>query len=64
MNYATELKAPATYPTPAGKIRLILGLTMMIAGLYFGLFVGGQGHGLGLLSFLVSPFVILTDKHK
>lgn len=46
----------------AGRVRLILGLTMMIAGLYFGLFTEMPGHGLGLLFFIISPFVFLTDK--
>jgi hypothetical protein len=49
-------------PALAGPVRLILGLTMMIAGLYFGLFTEMPGHGLGLLFFIVSPFVFLTDK--
>ena len=53
-----------TSPALAGRIRLILGLTMMIAGLYFGLFTDMPGHGLGLLFFIVSPFVFLTDKKR
>ena len=53
-----------TSPAPAGRVRLILGLTMMIAGLYFGLFTEMPGHGLGLLFFIVSPFVFLTDKKR
>jgi len=36
----------------------------MIAGLYFGLFTEITGHGLGLLFFIVSPFVFLTDKKR
>ncbi len=53
-----------TSPALAGRIRLILGLTMMIAGLYFGLFTDVTGHGLGLLLFIVSPLVFLTDKKR
>lgn len=64
MNYATEIKGNANLPTPAGKVRLILGMTMMVAGLYFGLFTEVTGHGLGLMSFLVSPFVMLTDGER
>lgn len=64
-NYATEIKGNAgSSPQLAGRVRLILGLTMMIAGLYFGLFTSITGHGLGLMLFLVSPFVFLTDKKR
>jgi predicted metal-binding membrane protein len=63
-NYATEMNGYAHSPEPAGPVRLILGLTMVIAGLYFGLFTTLPGHGLGLLSFIVSPFVFLTDKKR
>ena len=63
-NYATEIKGNPYLPTLAGPVRLILGMTMMIAGLYFGLFTEIPGHGLGLLFFIVSPLVILTDKKR
>lgn len=63
-NYATEMKENVYHPTLAGRFRLILGLTMMIAGFYFGLFTDMPGHGLGLLCFIVSPFVLLTDKKR
>ncbi len=63
-NYATEINGSINSPLLAGPIRLILGLTMMIAGLYFGLFTEVKGHGLGLLCFIVSPFVFLTDKKR
>ena len=63
-NYSTEIYGSVNSPEPAGKFRLILGLIMMFAGLYFGLFTETPGHGLGLLSFIVSPFVILTDKKR
>jgi len=61
-NYVTEMKGNANYPELAGRVRLILGLTMMIAGLYFGLFTDMPGHGLGLMFFIVSPLVFLIDK--
>ena len=51
-------------PALAGNFRLILGLTMMISGLYFGLFTDVMGHGLGLLFFIASPLVFLTDKKR
>lgn len=62
MNYATEITNKTGFPTLIEKFRLVLGLSMMISGLYFGLFTIGAGEGLGLLSFMVSPFVMLTDK--
>ena len=63
-NYATETNGYARSPELAGHVRLALGLTMMIAGLYFGLFTEMPGHGLGLLCFIVSPFVFLTDEKR
>ncbi len=64
MSYATETARLRNSPALAGTVRVILGLTMMIAGLYFGLFTEMPGHGLGLLSFIVSPLVFLTDKKR
>jgi hypothetical protein len=61
-NGATETKGNVNSPALAGTVRLILGLAMMFAGLYFGLFTEVPGHGLGLLFFIVSPFVFLTDR--
>lgn len=64
-NYANGITNGYTNSlTLAGRVRLILGLAMMIAGLYFALFTDMPGHGLGLLCFLVSPFVFLTDKNE
>lgn len=63
-NYATEMNGYAQSPELAGRFRLILGLTMMIGGLYFGLFTTHPGHGLGLLFFIISPFVFLTDNGR
>ena len=60
-NYSTEIYGNVNSPKLAGKVRLVIGMIMMFAGLYFGLFTEMPGHGLGLLSFLVSPFVFLTD---
>ena len=61
-NYATEMNERLNSPALAGRVRMITGLTMMIAGLYFGLFTALPGHGLGLFFFIVSPFVFLTDE--
>lgn len=63
-NYATDIYGNANSPQLAGNFRLVIGLIMMFAGLFFGLFTEMPGHGLGLLSFIVSPFVILTDKKR
>lgn len=64
MNYATEMKRGTDTPALAGTLRLLMGMAMMIAGIYLWLFSGGQAHGLGLLFLLGSPFVILTDKQE
>lgn len=64
MNYATEIKRGTDTPALAGTLRLLLGIAMMIAGIYLWLFSGGGEHGLGLLFLLGSPFVILTDKQE
>lgn len=63
-SFATEMNGSINSPALAGRVRLILGLAMMIAGLYFGIFTEMPGHGLGLLCFIVSPFVLLTDKKR
>ena len=63
-NYATEVNGIIDSPALAGTLRLILGLTMMIGGLYFGLFTEMPGQGLGLLCFIASPFIFLTDKKR
>ena len=44
------------------KLRLVAGLLMMLGGLYFGFFTVGAGEGLGFLSVMASPFVMVTDK--
>lgn len=62
MNYVTEMERGTNSPVLAGTFRLLLGMIMMIAGLYIWLYYGGKNDGLGLLLLLGSPFVILTDK--
>jgi hypothetical protein len=63
-NYATEAKGNLDSPALAGNFRLVLGLTMLFGGLYFGLLTEMPGQGLGLLCFIASPFVFLTDKKR
>ena len=62
MNCEAEITNNADFSTVIEKSRLILGLVMMFTGLYFGLFSAGAGEGLGFISFMASPFVMLTDK--
>lgn len=64
MNYATEMKRGTDTPALAGTLQILLGMAMMIAGLYIWMFSGWKGDGLGLLILLGSPFVILTDKQE
>ena len=62
MYYGVETAATTFYSTAFEKARLLLGLVMMISGLYFGLFSVGAAEGLGFLTVMASPFVMLTDK--
>lgn len=62
MNYTAEMERYTNIPTFVEKFRLIIGVLMMFAGLYFGLFTAGISESLGLLTFIASPFVMVTDK--
>ncbi len=62
MEYTAEMAGNTNVPTFVEKFRLIIGVLMMIAGLYFGLFTAGVSESLGLLTFIASPFVMVTDK--
>lgn len=64
MNYAaeTEFMRKPEIPAFVEKFRMILGLLIMISGLYFGLFTAGLSESLGLLAFIASPLVMVTDK--
>lgn len=62
MNYVTEIQRETNSPALAGTFRLLLGMLMLIAGLYIWVFAGGKGEGLGLMFLLGAPFVILTDR--
>ncbi|HVE56430.1 MAG TPA: hypothetical protein VNB22_06345 [Pyrinomonadaceae bacterium] len=62
MSYANEITKRTDFSTLAEKVRLVFGLLMMISGLYFGLFSTGAGEGLGFLSFLTSPFIMVNGK--
>jgi hypothetical protein len=62
MNYAAETKRNRNFARLSEKVRLVLGLMMMFSGLYVGVISGGAGEGLGLLSVMISPFVMIADK--
>jgi len=62
MSYTMGMTGKPKMPTFVEKFRLLFGISMMFAGLYFGLFTAGVGEILGLLSFIASPFVMVTDK--
>lgn len=62
MNCAIGITKQPNFSTLVEKSRLMLGLIMMFLGLYFGLFTVGIGEGLGFLSVMASPFVMVADK--
>jgi hypothetical protein len=62
MSYAAEMERKTNIPTFIEKVRLLLGLAMLFSGLYFGFYSEGVGEGLGFLSFMAAPFVMLTDR--
>lgn len=63
MSYRAEVQKNYDTPVIAGTFQFLLGLTILIAGLYISTLSDFQGHGLGLLLILGSPFVILKDSN-
>ncbi len=61
MNCQVEEYKSYNAPTFAGKLRFLLGLTLIFAGLYLATLTEIKGHGLGFLMILASPFLILKD---
>jgi hypothetical protein len=59
---AAKIGRKTAEPRFVEKFRIIMGLLMMFAGLYFGFFTAGASEGLGLLAVMASPFVMITDK--
>lgn len=48
---------------PAGTIRVVLGLLTMVVGVSIAAFSeNAYGDGLGLLLFVISPFIMITSK--
>lgn len=64
MNCITEKNIVSASPALAGTLRFFLGLTVMVFGLFLGLFYEWQGQGLGFILLLASPFIVLTDQKK
>jgi len=62
MSCAVEAVKQPNFSTITERFRLMLGLLMMFVGLYFGLFTVGIGEGLGFLSVMASPFMMIADK--
>jgi hypothetical protein len=64
MNCMAQTTDGYDVPALAGAGRFLLGLLMMIFGLYVGFFFEEKGHGLALLLFFASPFVILKNEKR
>jgi len=61
MNCGAQVQKSYGTPALAGTFRFLLGLGLLFAGLYTATLSDMQGHGLGLLLVLGSPFVIFKD---
>ena len=61
---AAETMRKTSDPRFIEKFRMILGVLMMFAGLYFGFFTSGASEGLGFLAVMASPFVMVADKRS
>lgn len=61
MNYDVKVRRSCDALVLAGTFRFLLGLVLAFAGLYIATLSQVQGHGLGLLLVLGSPFVIFKD---
>lgn len=64
MNSNVQVGSKSDSPVFAGNARFLLGLALITAGLYIGLFSNIQGHALGLFLVLASPFVIFKDEES
>lgn len=64
MNCQVEYDKNYDVPVLAGNWRVLLGMLAAFAGLYISVFTDFQGHGLGLLLIIASPFVFLTDRKR
>jgi hypothetical protein len=62
MSCTAEITVKNNVPTFIEKFRMIFGLAMLVLGFYFGMFSTGIGEGLGFITLMASPFVMVTDK--
>lgn len=61
MNSQIDIQKNYGEPIIAETYRILLGLTMLFAGLYIAAFSDFKGHDLGLLIVFGAPFVMLKD---
>ena len=65
MNHDTEPDGEGDLPVPAGAIRVVAGLVIMVSGFLIAVFSRSElAKGIGLLLFFLSTFVMLTWKKK
>ena len=65
MNPDLEPDDEDNLPVPAGIVRVVLGLTVMVSGvLMAAIFQSEWVKGLGFIIFLLSPFIMLTWKKE
>jgi hypothetical protein len=64
MSRNVQFRKTSDSPAYAGNNRFLLGLLVMIAGLYAILFSDFQGHGFGFFLIFASPFIIFKDEIK
>lgn len=57
-----SMKKVSGEPVVAGTLRLLLGLTLMFAGLYATAFGQFQGHGLGFFLMFAAPLIMFKDQ--
>ncbi len=62
MNCNIETRKNYDTPAIAGNFRILLGLAALFIGIYLAAFSEIQGHGIGFLLIIGSPFMILTDE--
>ena len=61
MNCQVEEYKGGETPVLAGTFRFLVGLTIMMLGVYLAAAADIKGHGLGFLLILASPFLIFRD---
>lgn len=64
MNCMTETNEGYDAMALAGTLRFLIGLMVLVFGLYVGFFYEGGGQSLGLLLLFATPFIILKNEKK